>query len=248
MALPNTFPTARPGAERRTQARLHVQIPVRLQYSGDSGAHTLTLVDLSWGGALCESKTQLPGTDQPVWLLLPWKSNETIQIEATLLRQKALQDGRHLLALRFMRLSLLHQRRLEKLLELMQAQNPAGEAQEALPVVETLAIPIQTRDQWHWVLGDIARGILRIQAAKPYAQGQSLAIQLDGIPARARLTLRARVIDSKSAPMHDLYLLTLEFEHPLDALRGWAKWLLGQMPTEVEPPPGASHLPLGCPK
>ncbi|MGQ9831353.1 MAG: hypothetical protein ACUVQI_07025 [Thermochromatium sp.] len=37
MALPNTFPTARPGAERRTQARLHVQIPVRLQYSGDSG-------------------------------------------------------------------------------------------------------------------------------------------------------------------------------------------------------------------
>ncbi|BCU08066.1 PilZ domain-containing protein [Allochromatium tepidum] len=236
MPSPNTSPTASPVSERRTQARIHAQIPVRLQYSGESRAHTVTLVDLSWGGALCESKTQLPGTDAPVRLLLPWNSGETIQIEAALLRQKALEDGRYLLALRFMRLSLLHQTRLEKLLSLMQAQDSNTEEQEASRLVDTLEIQIQTLDEWRWALGDIAKGLLRINATKLYARGQSLAIQFNGIPSRARLRLRSRVMDSKSVPMHDLYLLTLEFEHPLDALRGWAEWLLGQMPNEADLP------------
>lgn len=236
MLSPNTPPAASPVSERRTQARIHAQIPVRLQCSGDSKTRTVTLVDLSWGGALCEAKTELPVTDKPVRLLLPWNSGETIQIEATVLRQKPVEGGRYLLAMRFSRLSLLHQTRLEKLLSLMQAQDPNSEEHDASILVDTLEIQINTLDEWRWALGDIAKGLLRINVKKVYTRGQSLAVQFNGIPSRARLRLRARVMDSKSVPMHDLYLLTLEFEHPLDALRGWAEWLMGQMPTETDQP------------
>jgi hypothetical protein len=226
-------------SERRTQFRLRAQVPIKLRCYGEAQARTVILVDLSWGGALCQASNALPASNKPLWLLLPWKSGETIQIEAMLLRQRALDDGRHLIAVRFSRLSLLNQARLEKLLGLMQARDPEGKSLNVQALVATLEILIQTLDEWRWALADIAKGLLRINTTTAHAPGQSLGIQFNGVPTRARLRLRARVLASEAMPMRGvetapLYLLTLEFEHPLAVLRGWAEWLIGQIPvTEI---------------
>lgn len=229
-------PNAPSVSERRTQARLRAQVPIQVRCPGEAKARTVILEDLSWGGALCQAPTELPVHDKPLRLILPWKSGETIEIEAILLRQKALDNGRHLCAMRFSRLSLLNQTRLEKLLGLMQARGSGDSASEELDLVPTLEIRIQTTDEWRSALSDIAAGRLSLTTSAYYAPGQSLGIQFNDVPIRARLRLRARVMAGESIPTHGLetadpYLLTLEFEHPLAALRGWSEWLLGQVST-----------------
>ncbi|MTW22290.1 PilZ domain-containing protein [Allochromatium palmeri] len=231
--MPNLISPAE--SERRTQARLRAQVPIQLRISGKSPTHPATLIDLSWGGALCQTSTALQISDQPLWLLLPWTLGETIEIETTLLRQKNLENGRHLLAMRFLRLSLSNQTRLEKLLGQLQAGDSRGGTYNAPSLVATLEVLIQTLDEWRWALSAIAKGRLRISAPATFTPGQSLGLQFNGVPARARLRLRARVLACEAEPIEGMGAghsdtLTLEFEHPLNILRQWAEWLLGQVP------------------
>jgi hypothetical protein len=241
-------PTLLSESERRTQARLSAQVPIRLRVGGESTTRPATLIDLSWGGALCQLPTALPLTDQRIRLQLPWTPGETIEIEATRLRQKELENARHLLAVRFERLSLSNQGRLEKLLGHLQASDSPGLSHQAPSLVATLEVLIQTLDEWRWALGDIARGRLRISAPTAFTPGQSLGLQFNGVPARARLRLRARVLACEDSPLTEMrtvrsQTLTLEFEHPLDILRQWAEWLLGQIPPDSSPsaPPPADR-------
>lgn len=238
-----------PESERRTQARLSAQVPIQLRVGGESSTRSAILIDLSWGGALCQIPTALPLSDQPLWLQLPWTPGETIEIEATRLRQKDLENARHLLAVRFQRLSLSNQTRLEKLLGHLQASDSQGLRHQAPTLVATLEVLIQTLDEWRWALGNIAKGQLRISAPTAFTPGQSLGLQFNGVPARARLRLRARVLASDSSPLPGMravrsQTLTLEFEHPLDILRQWAEWLLGQIPPDSRAPsPPAADQP-----
>ena len=228
-----------PDSERRTQARLPVQVPIQVRYGRESSTSQATLLDLSWGGALCQTPMALPISDQPLWLILPWAAGETIEIETTLLRQKDLENGRHLLAVRFQRLSLLHQARLEKLLGRLQAEDVQSNPHMAPALVATLEVSIQTVDEWRWALSEIAKGRLRIRAAADFSPGQSVGLQFNGVPTRARLRLRARVLASESKAMLGIRvmhstMLTLEFEHPLEILRQWVEWLLRQIPPEAK--------------
>lgn len=239
-------PISSPESERRTQARLSAQVPIQLRVGGESTAHPATLIDLSWGGALCQLTTALPLSGQRLWLQLPWTPSETIEIEATRLRQKDLDDGRHLLALRFQRLSLSNQGRLEKLLGHLQAGGTRNFAHQVPALVATLEVLIQTLDEWRRALGDIAKGTLRVSVPTAFTPGQSLGLQFTGVPARARLRLRARVLacDDSPLPTHS-QTLALEFEHPRDILRQWAEWLLRQIPPDAHPssPPSADRSP-----
>ena len=226
-----------PDSERRTQARLSAQVPIQVRVGGESNVRPATLIDLSWGGALCQMHTALPPGEPQIRLQLPWTSGETIEIEATRLRQKDLENGRHLLAVRFQRLSLFNQARLEKLLGHLQTGDSQGHPHQAPPLVATLEVLIQTLDEWRWALGDIAKGQLRISAPSAFAPGQSLGLQFNGVPARARLRLRARVLSCEASPLSRMravrsQTLTLEFEHPQEMLRQWAGWLLGQIPSQ----------------
>lgn len=196
------------------------------------------MIDLSWGGALCQTPTGLTLSDQPLWLLLPWSSGETIEIESTLLRQRDLDNGRHLLAVRFQRLSLLNQTRLERLLGRLQTDDTQSVAHNAPALVATLEVLIQTLGEWRWALVEIAKGRLRISASADFTPGQSIGLQFNGVPARARLRLRARVLANEAGPPQESHAvrsskLTLEFEHPLEILHQWAEWLLGQIPPEA---------------
>ena len=244
-------PTSPPESERRTQARLSAQVPIRLRVDGESATHPATLIDLSWGGALCQLTTALPLTDQRLWLRLPWTPGETIEIEAMPLRQKDLENARHLLAVRFQRLSLSNQGRLEKLLGHLQAgDSQQGHTHQAPSLVATLEVLIRTFDEWRRALGDIAKGQLRISTPTAFTPGQSLGLQFNGVPARARLRLRARVLACDTGPLPGMHAvrsqtLTLEFEHPQDILRQWAEWLLRQIPSDASPssPPSADRSP-----
>ncbi|QGU32832.1 PilZ domain-containing protein [Thermochromatium tepidum] len=228
-------------SDRRTQTRLSAQVPIQLRVGSESQTRPATLIDLSWGGALCQATTALPPGETRIWLKLPWASAETIDIEAQLLRQKDLEDGRHHFAVRFQRLSLVNQARLEKLLGHLQEGDAKGPPDhQAKPLVATLDVLIQTLDEWRGALSEIAKGQLRISAPVDFVPGQSLSLQFTGAPARARLRLRARILNREDPPQGFFEKaparLTLEFEHPLDILRQWSEWLLRQIP----PPDSAS--------
>ncbi|MGQ9658754.1 MAG: PilZ domain-containing protein [Thermochromatium sp.] len=226
-----------PESERRTQARVSAQIPIQLHVEGESIPHRATLIDLSWGGALCQLTEPLPPAGQPIRLRLPWSPGETIEIETTPLRHKALDDGRHLLALRFQRLSLANQGRLEKLLGELRTRNPQNHLRDPLPLVATLEVWIQTPEEWDQALAQIAKGQLRISTQAEFTPGQGLGLQFDNVPARARLRLRARVLacDDSPLPLHASKILTLEFEHPKNTLRYWAEWLRRQIQPGGDP-------------
>ncbi|SDY12239.1 PilZ domain-containing protein [Allochromatium warmingii] len=221
-------------SERRTQARLSVQIPVQLQDARQKSVYTATLMDLSWGGALCQTATELPiASEQSIWLRLPWTGKETIDIEAVLLRQKALESNRYMLALRFQRLSIFNQTRLEKLLGQLQGTNEQDTQHAANPLVATLEVQIQTVGEWRGALSEIAKGQLQIASPLTLTAGQSAALQFNGVPTRAQVRLRARVLESIEMPrqrgsLERLYRITLAFEHPLKVLQQWAEWLLNQ--------------------
>lgn len=237
-----------PESERRTQTRLHAQVPIQLRLGDRSPTYPAILIDLSWGGALCQTSTALPVGEQSIWLLLPWKSDETIEIETTLLRRKDLDDGRHLLAVRFRRLSLFNQTRLEKLLGLIRTNGSPDTALKAPGLVATLEVLIQTLDEWRWALTNIAKGRLQISTATAFAPDQSIGLQFNGVPARARLRLRARILASDAKPLQGIgvarmHILNLEFEHPVEVLRHWAEWLLGQVPASTTSSLPADYQP-----
>jgi hypothetical protein len=210
-----------------------------MRYGRESSYSQATLLDLSWGGALCQTPMVLPISDKPLWLILPWAAVETIEIETTLLRQKNLENGRHLLAVRFQRLSLLNHARLEKLLGRLHADDVQSNTHMAPVLVATLEVLIQTLDEWRWALSEITKGRLRIRASVDFTPGQSVGLQFSGVPARARLRLRARVLASESKAMLGIRvmhstMLTLEFEHPPAILRQWVEWLLRQIPPDAK--------------
>ncbi|QIK36700.1 PilZ domain-containing protein [Caldichromatium japonicum] len=232
--------------ERRAQARLHVQLPVQLQCKGEEQPRRAVLLDLSWGGALCQTKGMLPTNNQLVQLWLPWEQQDRIQIEAQLLRQKPGGGGQCLVALRFRRLSLTDHNRLERLLGRIREQDAANRTLEPQPLAAMIEVMIKTFDEWRAALVNIASGRLLISTPAAFMPGQSLGLRFNGVPQRARLNLRARVLTSEPKQNPDgtsAYLLTVEFEHLESALRNWTQWLLAQIPDEKGPLPSDYQYP-----
>ncbi len=235
-----TSETMSPAYERRVQARLPVQLPVQIQCEGEDQPRRAMLLDLSWGGALCQTRSALPVQQQQlVYLYLPWEENDRIQIEAQLLRKKVIGIGQYLVALRFRRLSLSNHNRLERLLGKLIHQDPLHRELKTKPLVATLEVPIRTIEDWRTALTQIAKGRLIISTPLSFMPGQSIGLRFNGVPRQARLNLRARVLHSEPRPNPDgttVYRLTLMFEHPDDALLNWTQWLLSQIPANATGP------------
>lgn len=250
-------------SERRTQARLSVEIPIKVKIPGRAELVDAINEDLSWGGAGCILSTQfiLPeavvrGAEEPLTLYFPWTGGDHIEIDATLARTHRLEDGRYRAALRFRSITPRNEARLEKLLTMLwQGKNKGDET----GLVRELVLNLTAGDEMRRILEQVRSGELSIVSRDAYSRDESIRFVIHGegqglpsIGLRARVH-RVRVLPSAEFGGDELYGLRLMFEHPLANIREVASLLLEQLPAPVPapsfpspppaPPPSAAPSP-----
>ena len=231
------LPSSQTSAERRTQRRVSVEIPASLAVRGLSAPLTAVTKDLSWGGTLlCLFRPLPPGTNT-VRIILPWKPEERITALAYVLRVKRLQDGHFLVATRFLSLSPRSHARLERLLEALSATTAPLEHSGPREWVKELEVNVNDLHELRHMMESIASGRYTTTVFEAYTPHQSLCFVLAGTDAWAGIRLRARVTDVKPTTLPGfagvpLYSVTLQFEHPKEALSNLIHHLLGQIPEQ----------------
>lgn len=218
-----SLPSDRRIPERRTQARVLVEIPISVTVRGRPEPWHGQTIDLSWGGVLFTLPDPLPKTARTMRIGLPWRDGQSITTEALLLRSTHLADGRVLLAARFTSLSPQDHKRLERLLRLL-VRGAGGGRFGPAELVRTLVVNANDSRELRQMLNEIATGRHRVTVFESYAVGQSIAFSLAGTQETEEISLRARVVEVRNsaitgaewAHLHDI---TVEFEHPLDAIR-----------------------------
>nr|WP_245232509.1 PilZ domain-containing protein [Thiorhodococcus minor] len=218
--------------DRRTQQRLSVEVPVAVTVrSLDLRLRGVTK-DLSWGGLLVNLAEPLPEGTRALRVTLPWKRDERINAIAQVLRTKRLQDGRTLVALRFMTLSPRSHMRLEQLLQALSTSAP--EEREA-GLVRELEVSVNDLDELRDMMETIATGRYTCTVFEAYTKDQSLCFVLAGTEEWTGIRLRARVVDVKPTALSGyldvpLYSATLQFEHPKESLAKLIDYIIGQLP------------------
>lgn len=207
--------------DQRTQARLHVRLPALLYVPSEPLGLKLTVLDLSWGGALGQLEQTWSGSaDQVVLQLLPPNQETPLSLFARILRRESVGQTQ-LIALRFIELSLTEQQRLGKLLAQIATSDPVWQISPK-PLCWCLEIIAPTVDRWSDLLEGLPANRLFLQSEHPLTPGQSVAVRILDSPAAKRLILRGLI--RGCFPQQQGYLLFLAFEHPPSALSHWANW------------------------
>lgn len=227
----NQSPPESIAQERRTQARIRLEIPIKLSVRGLDEPITALSQDISWGGMLFILPAPLPKGTRSLRIALPWSKDKQITALASLLRARKLLDGRFLVAARFVSLTPRSQSRLERLLEML--MNSAGEGQSH-HLAKELEVVANDAEDLRYMLEQITTGRLTVTVFDAYELGQSIRFSIEGTAHLAGIRLRARVIkvEQKSAPGFEhaqLYAVTLEFEHPRDSITTIVELLLGEL-------------------
>jgi hypothetical protein len=220
--------------ERRTQARIRVQIPITLSLHLKEQPVTAVSQDLSWGGVLFTISEPLPKTIQSLRIVLPWRRQEHITADAQVLRTRQLLDGRHLVAARFASLSPRSQSRLERLLKMLKASASTADRAGPGELVRELDVIANDAEELHQMLEQIATGRHLVTVFDAYEVNQSICFSIEGTENLAGVRLRARVVEVKKAPVPGfdwahLYTLALAFEHPRESIKTVTEQLLGQL-------------------
>lgn len=210
--------------EHRTQARALVEIPITVVVRGHPEPLRGQTLDISWGGVLFTLAEPLPKTNHAVQISLPRGGRQPISAEAHILRSTLLADGRALFAARFASLLPQDHKRLERLLKLLMKGGAAGSRPTPDALVRTLVVNANDSQELRHMLNEIATGRHQVTVFESYEVGQSIAFSLAGTNEAEELSLRARVVEisdsaipgAEWAHLHDI---TVEFEHPLDAIR-----------------------------
>ncbi len=228
--------------DRRTQARIDVRIPVKVVMPGREVAVTAVNQDISWGGALLLISEPLPKQAGPLRVIFPWKRDEEITAHAQLLRARPLEDGRYLIAVRFISLSPRSQSRLERLLKMLGSSEVAQHHHhdDGGALVRELEVTVNDADELRRMLLQIAKGRHTVTVFDAYEANQSISLAITGTRDLPGIRLRARVIDVRKSAASgfdwtDLYTLSLEFEHPRKAIKAFVKMLLDQLPSQSRP-------------
>lgn len=241
MTQPQSEPTAR---DRRTQARIQLQIPVEVTMPGCTAPVSAITQNISWGGMLLLISEPLPARTGPLRIVLPWKRDERITADVRLLRAIPLADGQYLIAVRFMSLSPRGQARLERLLKMLRAGDMSVYSDDGGSLFRELEVTVNDADELRQMLGQIAEGRYRITVFDAYEADQSISLVITGTRDLPGIRLRARVVDVQRSTVKDfdwteLYTLSLQFEHPRKAIKAFVKLLLDQLPSG---PHSAAHL------
>ncbi|TCT22768.1 PilZ domain-containing protein [Thiobaca trueperi] len=221
--------------DRRTQARIRVQIPIKVILPGVAEPVTALNEDISWGGALFAMAEPLPQQTEPLRIVLPWKRDEQITADARLLRARPLENGRYLVAVRFVSLSPRSQSRLERLLKMLGAGGTQAHGGPSDGLVRELEVTVNDAEDLRRMLLQIAEGHYSVTVFDAYELDQSIRLSIAGTKDLPGIRLRTRVVKvekshTKGFEWADLHTLTLEFEHPRKSLKALASLLLGQLP------------------
>lgn len=222
-------------AERRTQTRIQVSIPIKVTFSRMTESMNAINQDLSWGGALFVINDPPPQETGSVRLVLPWKQGEKITADAQLVRVKRLQNGSYLIAVRFYSLSPRSHARLERLLKMLNGNQSASIAEESGGLVRDLEITVVDTNELRRMLAQIATGEYKVTVSSGYEENQSIRLSIAGTRGLPVIRLRARVISAQKIHSNyfdwtDLYTLKLAFEHPKESIRTFVDLLLNSLP------------------
>ncbi|AHF03222.1 pilus biosynthesis protein PilZ [Marichromatium purpuratum 984] len=229
--------------ERRTQARISAEIPIKVRLPGRDQPVSALNQDLSWGGArfIVSGKSldgQLPTREAgPLTLLLPWTGGGQITAEAELARAQRLADGRYQVAVRFQSLSPRSQARLEKLLNMLCPRDGV----DGPALVRELNITMADASDMRHTLKQVVSGEVTLSAFESYAVDQSIRLVIRGDGDLPSLRLRARVREVTIARAADgnwpaLYSLRFAIEHPRPMLKKLVELLLEQLPSDWKAP------------
>lgn len=224
--------------ERRTQARVRVRIPITIEVPHGSRPLGAVSHDLSWGGVLFTLVEPLSKAIRLVRIRLPWRQNQFIVVDAQILRSTPLPRGGSVIAARFVSLSLSSQSRLERLLKALQTTAAATDCSGPGELVRELEVNVDDGEELQRMLGQLTSGRHTVTVFDSYELGQSICFSLAGTENQQAVRLRARVVDIKTvqnpefswAHLHDL---TLEFEHPHDAIETIITHLYGPLPPQA---------------
>lgn len=224
------------GHDRRTQARIQVNIPVKVLFPGMSEPMTAINQDISWGGVLFVIDTPPPQKTGPLRIILPWKPGEQITADAHMIRVKPLQDGNYLIAARFFSLSPRSNSRLELLLKMLQGGSQSKAAPNAHSgLVRELEVAVNDNDELRQMLVQIVMGHLEVTVFDTYERNQSIRLAIAGTRGVPGIRLRARVdsvqkTQQKGCDWAELYTLSLKFEHPKASIKAFVDIFLGTLP------------------
>jgi hypothetical protein len=219
-------------ADRRTQTRIHVNIPVKVTFQGMTEPVAAINQDISWGGVLFVVADPPPQDAGSLRIVLPWKQGEEITADAHLIRTKPLQDGSYLIAARFFSLSPRSHSRLERLLKLLHAGQASDESSGLVRELEVTANDIS---DLRYMLAQITTGRHEVTVFDAYEVNQSIKLSIVGTMGVPRIRLRARVVAVQKSPPKDfdwteLYTLKLEFEHPKRSIQSFVDLFLSNLP------------------
>jgi hypothetical protein len=229
-----------PVESRRTQRRVAVRIPIQVYLSGMDQPITAMNQDISWGGAQFVAAVPLEALSGMLRLVFPWRGCDRVAVEACVVRAQRLEAGHYQVAVRFASLSPRSQSRLEKLLNMLDVADGAGESPTA-PLVRELEVAVDDAVAMREMLEQIASGRLSITVFEAYTAGQSIRLAIRGADGLPGLRLRARVLEVARVKVEgfaqsELFTLGLGFEHPQAAITSFVELLLAQLPPVREDP------------
>jgi hypothetical protein len=215
--------------DRRTQPRVEAKIQVRLAPETGNESVGAQNLDLSWGGA----SLLLPDTrlrvGESVKLEFPWTPGRSFYARAEVIRSEEVSDG-FLTGVRFSKLLVRHETRLERLLTLL--IDPNRRRPEELALSPQIDLDFMDVDGIATALEEIRGGRYKVTSFRPYEADQSLMLVLIWQGRVPLLRLRARVKELRSvqikrpqptasaaAQAPTLFLMDLAFEHPLGDLK-----------------------------
>lgn len=226
---PDTTISTGSQTDRRTQPRVEAKIQVRLATEARNGSLGAQNLDLSWGGASLLLPDSRLDVGESVKLEFPWTPGRSFYARAEVVRAQEVNDG-FLIGVRFSKLLVRHETRLERLLTLL--IDPKSRQPGELSLSPQIDLDFMDVDGIAAALEEIRDGRYKVTSFRPYEANQSLMLVLIWQGRLPLLRLRARVRELRSiqlkrphlpasaaAQAPTLYLMDLAFEHPLGDLQ-----------------------------
>lgn len=226
---PDINPSTSAQADRRTQPRVEARIQVRLAPENGNQSFGAQNLDLSWGGASLILPDMQLSLGESVKLEFPWTPGRSFYARAEVVRSQEVEEG-FLTGVRFSKLLVRHETRLERLLTLL--IDPNRRQPEELRLSPQIELDFMDAEGIIRALDEIRRGRYKVTSFRPYEPDQSLRLVLIWQGRLPLLRLRARVkelsaiqtrhhhlIGSAAVQSPNLFLMDLAFEHPLGDLQ-----------------------------